>query len=76
MVAFVATVLATGALGAGCSDDPRYIAPAESIEIGIPGSDIREASTQILLPIVWNAKKKPPSAASERQSLATWFRSS
>ena len=48
-----ACVLALGSsvtLGA-CTDDPRYLAPAESLEVGIPGTDIGTATTQIVLPI-------------------------
>jgi len=36
---------------AACNADPKYIAPAESLEVGAPGSDITVAETQILLPI-------------------------
>ena len=55
------------ALLAGCiSSDPRYLAPAEAIEVGVPGSDVLEGTAMVTLPI----RLEEADEATERAELA------
>lgn len=60
--------LMTGlAIAGGCiTNDPEYIAPAEAIEVGVPGSDVNEATAMVTLPI----RLEEPDEATERAALA------
>jgi hypothetical protein len=51
---------------AGCVEDPEYIAPAEAIEVGVPGSDVNEATAMLTLPI----RLETEDEATERAELA------
>lgn len=62
----LATLLATAALAAGCAQDPEYINPPDAVEVGIPGSDVNEATTMLTLPI----RLETEDEATERADLA------
>lgn len=54
-------------LAGGCiTNDPQYVAPAEAIEVGVPGSDVNQATAMVTLPI----RLEEPDEAEERAALA------
>lgn len=64
----IAAGLAAIGISAGCiTNDPQYIAPAEAIEVGVPGSDVNEATAMVTLPI----RLEEPDEATERAELST-----
>lgn len=58
-------------MSAACSDDPRYLQPAEALEVGVPDSDITEASTQITLPVRLETDAEATARAARAAELAT-----
>lgn len=50
-VAFAGALLAAIAATSACTNAPTYVEPGEALEVGIPDTEIVEATTTIVLPI-------------------------
>lgn len=55
------TCLAAGVFAAGCTNTPTYLEPREALEVGIPDTEITEATTTLVLPV------RPETMAEEEQ---------